>query len=127
MVLFNHDHDMVERRLLCLKAGEDANGEEKREIVMLLHRYLTPLKPDLMARLFSFCKLADSLKAAGLGTAGGHGVPNGPVGTLKTGAVTLGAAKFRTSARLFAVSSRMLSGGRPNRHSIIFKIEVWSY
>ena len=47
-----------------------------------------------------------------------------PDGTLKAGVVRFGAVKSKTSARLFAVRSRTVSGGRPNRHSIIFKMDV---
>lgn len=38
-----------------------------------------------------------------------------------------GWAKSSTSARLRAARSRLVSGLKPNRHSTIFMIDVWSY
>ena len=55
------------------------------------------------------------------------------IGDIETGQVDLlvvrrsgAASKSRTSARLLAPASRTVSGSRPNRHSIILRMEVWS-
>src|SRR6267378_5627696 len=38
-----------------------------------------------------------------------------------------GCVKSNSSARLFAVASRTVSGSKPQRHSIMRSTEVWSY
>ena len=42
MVLFDHDHDVIERGLLRLQTADDANCQQEREIEMFFHRYFTP-------------------------------------------------------------------------------------
>ena len=54
-----------------------------------------------------------------------HAVPNGPGGTSNCGAVkSFGRVKSSARARLLAVSSRIDRGSRPQRHSIMFRMEV---
>jgi hypothetical protein len=58
------------------------------------------------------------------GTPGTHSWPNGPAGTDSCLAKYSAPRKCKTSARLFAVSSRTVRGGNPQRHSIILRTEV---